>query len=107
MLFLLKRTAPASLLALLVLGAIGLLVRHFVPGPLPALTLTAEAVWTGLVVVGIVLASDGLLHGLLKLLFRERYRTRYHELASVFRAQSTPALLAGSLMAGVGEELLF
>jgi membrane protease YdiL (CAAX protease family) len=107
MLFLLKRTVPGSLLALLVLGLLGLGVRQVAPGPLPALAFTSEAACTGLIVVGVVLSSDGVMHGLLALIFRRRYLERYGELAGTFRTQSVAAMFTGALMAGVGEELFF
>src|SRR5262249_32791162 len=54
-----------------------------------------------------VLCSDALLHGLFLLLFGEVYRRRHRELVGVFRGQSVAALLSGSLLAGVGGELVF
>jgi membrane protease YdiL (CAAX protease family) len=107
MLFLLKRTVFGSLAALAVLALLGLGLRAVSPGPLPALAFTPEAALAGLVVVAGGLVGDGLIHGVLWLLFRERYLARYRELAGVFRGQTWPALLCGALLAGVGEELFF
>jgi membrane protease YdiL (CAAX protease family) len=106
MLFLLKRTVPGSLLGLAVLALVGLAVRHFQSAPVP-LELSWPLVGIGLAVCGVVLCSDGLLHGALWLLFGRRYLGRYEELAGVFRRQSYAAMVCGALMAGVGEELVF
>jgi membrane protease YdiL (CAAX protease family) len=107
MLFLLKRKVRTSLLALLVLGLLGLALRQVAPGPLPELAFTPKAAWTGLVIVSVVLLSDGMVHGLLTLGFGRRYLLLYGELAWAFRRQRVAAMLTGALMAGVGEELFF
>jgi membrane protease YdiL (CAAX protease family) len=106
MLFLLKRTVAGSLLALVVLAGLGLGVRHFQGHP-PLPDFTWPLLLTGLVVCGVVLCSDGLLHGGLWLLFDQAYLRRYRELAGVFRHQSYAAMLCGAVMAGFGEELVF
>lgn len=106
MLFLLKRTWSGAALGLLGLTALALLLRQVVPAPLP-LALSTEDVLHGLLVIGLVLLSDGAIHGLLLLTFRQRYAERHRELAAVFRGQTLWAILCGALMAGVGEELLF
>jgi membrane protease YdiL (CAAX protease family) len=106
MLFLLKRTVADSLLALVVLAGLGMSVRHIQAQPvLPACTWPLAL--AGVVVGGVVLCSDALLHGGLWLLFGSPYLRRYEQLAGVFRGQSYPAMLCGALMAGVGEELVF
>ncbi|HZT82399.1 MAG TPA: CPBP family intramembrane glutamic endopeptidase [Gemmataceae bacterium] len=106
MLFLLKRTWPPALAALAALAGLGLALRDLLGTGAP-LGLSAESVLAGVIAFGAVLCSDGLLHGLFCLLFGKPYRTRYRELAAVFRGQTAGAILAGSLMAGAGEEMVF
>ena len=105
MLFLLKRTWPSALAALAVLVALGTGLRCLVPAPTP-FDFSPVNLAIGVAVFAAVLASDGFVHGLL-LRFGDRYWQRYQELAAVFRGQKTPAMLAGALMAGLGEELVF
>ncbi len=106
MLFLLKRTVPASLLALTCLVLVGLTLRQVVPAPTP-LEFSFSLVLTGVAVCGVVLCSDGLLHGTLWLLLGRWYLERYEKLGGLFRQQSLAAMLVGALMAGLGEELVF
>jgi membrane protease YdiL (CAAX protease family) len=106
MLFLLKRTWPTALAALVVLAAVGLGLRQFLP-VVPPIRATPTAFLLGFATVGGVLVSDALIHGLAWLIFRESYLRRYRELAGVFRGQTTAAILAGAGMAGLGEELVF
>jgi membrane protease YdiL (CAAX protease family) len=106
MLFLLKRTNVGGLAGLVVLTLLAFLLRQFVPHPLE-ITYSLEDLRDGVLVVGVVLVSDGTIHGLLLLAFGQAYRRRHLELAAVFRGQSFPAILLGGLMAGVGEEMLF
>ncbi|GIW72326.1 MAG: hypothetical protein KatS3mg102_1868 [Planctomycetota bacterium] len=104
-LFALKRRAgtalPAALLvAAAALGAIQLLA---LPASLrfhPQLLRDAAA---GL---GLVLASDALVHGLLLGLGRGRYRARFRAFAEYFAGQRAAAVLGGALLASA-EELLF
>lgn len=56
--------------------------------------------------LALVIASDGLLHGILWLLFGRRYLARYRALAHYFSPQGTPEIVAGGLLAA-GEELFF
>jgi membrane protease YdiL (CAAX protease family) len=56
--------------------------------------------------LGVVLASDALVHGALTLLRGNRYRASYRALAAYFRPQGPWEIGAGSLLAG-GEELFF
>lgn len=56
--------------------------------------------------LALVAASDGLLHGMLWLLFGRRYLARYHSLAHYFSRQGAPEIVAGGLLAA-GEELFF
>jgi hypothetical protein len=107
MFFLLKRTVAGGLAGLLVLGVLGVGLRRLLGDSVPPLSLTWSAVWTGCAVCGVVLVSDGLIHGTLWLAWGEGYRRRYRELAGLFRGQSLAAALTGALMAGVGEELVF
>jgi membrane protease YdiL (CAAX protease family) len=106
MLFLLKRTVPSSLLALGFLLLLGLALRQIVPAPTP-LEFSPGLVLSGVIVCGVVLCSDGLLHGVLGLLLGDWYRQRYAQLAGTFREQSPAAMLTGALMAGFGEEPVF
>jgi membrane protease YdiL (CAAX protease family) len=106
MLFLLKRTWPTGLASLVVLCGVGLALRALLGGG-PSLEASAHAVLLGVGTFGIVLASDGALHGLFCAAFGARYRRRQRELAAVFRGQSVAAILAGAFMAGAGEELVF
>ena len=107
MLFLLKKTVLTALAALLLLTALGLALRWLTGPDQPSLQFTPELVRLGLAVCGVVLVSDALIHGGLRLAFGEAYLRRYHELAGEFRGQSIAAMLAGAAMAGLGEELVF
>src|SRR5262245_4797649 len=106
MLFLLKRTGPTAAAALTVLLPLGLVLRRFLPDP-PPVTLSLQTLLTGTITCGLVLFSDGVIHGTLLLTFRNHYWRKYWELVEVFRGQTAWAILTGALLAGVGEELLF
>ena len=106
MLFLLKRRWQSSLGALALCTALGLALRALL-GTGPAWDWSWQNVQRGGAAFAAVLASDVVLHGTFVLLFGERYRRRYQELAEVFRGQTPAAMLAGALLAGLGEELLF
>src|SRR5262245_6706905 len=106
MLFLLKRHWQSSLAALFILTLLGLALRFWLDEG-PAFACSADHVDLGVGVLAFVLASDVTLHGLFCISFGERYRRRHRELAGVFRDQGLAAILAGALMAGVGEELVF
>jgi membrane protease YdiL (CAAX protease family) len=106
MLFLLKRTVSGSLLGLLVLATLGLIARQLVPAAVPV-EFSFSLALTGIVIGGIVIGSDGLIHGSLWLLFGQAYLGRYEQLAGTFRRQTLAAMVCGALMAGVGEELVF
>jgi hypothetical protein len=106
MLFLVKRTWAGSLATLALLVPIGLGLRWWL-GTGPAWGLSPGNALLGAGVVAVVLGSDGLLHGLFLLAFGERYRRRHRELAAVFRGQTLTAVVAGALLAGAGEELVF
>jgi membrane protease YdiL (CAAX protease family) len=107
MFFLLKRNVRIGFAALLVLSVIGIGLRHFLGDRVPPLSLTTTAVMTGGAVCGIILLSDGLIHGSLSILWGDPYRRRYRDLAAIFREQTFAAIVTGSLMAGIGEELVF
>jgi membrane protease YdiL (CAAX protease family) len=110
MLFLLKRTVPTALAALVVLAAAGLLPRWLIgwDAPMwPRLRFDWPLLLEGAAVCAVILCGDAVIHGGLSLTFGERYRARYRELAGVFRGQTVAALLAGAAMAGLGEELVF
>jgi len=106
MLFLLKRTVLGGLAGLLVLAAVGFGLRSWLSG-VPPLEPSWRAAGLGLIIFLAVLTSDGTLHLLFTLLLGEPYRQRPRELAAVFRNQSLVAMLAGALMAGIGEESVF
>jgi membrane protease YdiL (CAAX protease family) len=105
MLFLLKRRWFPALLGLAVLGLIGFALRAFQSGA--PVELTPYALMLGLAALGIVLCSDGAVHGILLLVWGDEYRRRHRALAGVFQGQTLIAIVIGSLMAGVGEELVF
>src|SRR5262249_25713674 len=106
MLFLLKRTWLPELVALLALVAMGLGVRALLKTG-PEFGFSVRAALLGLAVFGAVLLSDVSLHGLFCLLFGNNYRQRHRELVAIFRGQRFLAILIGSWMAGLGEELVF
>jgi membrane protease YdiL (CAAX protease family) len=106
MLFLVKRTWPGGLLTLLVLAMLGLGLRQLVPEPTP-IRVAWPALGLGVATFASLLASDGVIHGLLAATFGDPYRRRYRELAEVFRGQTPAAMLTGALTAGLGEELVF
>jgi membrane protease YdiL (CAAX protease family) len=106
MLFLLKRTWLGGLVGLAVLAALGLAWRAFL-ADVPSFAPSPQNILCGVAVVGVVLLSDILLHGLFCLAFGERYRRRHRELAAVFRGQTWAAILMGAAMAGFGEESVF
>jgi len=106
MLFLLKRDWRSALAALAGLVALGAGLRGVVHDPTP-FDATPRNLALGVAACALILISDVLGNGLLWLLCGDRYRDRCLELAGVFRGQSIPAILAGSLMAGLGEELVF
>src|SRR5262245_44907058 len=103
MLFLLKRRWQSSLAALAILAALGFGLRWLLPAA-PPFDVTAGNTLLGLAVFAAILVSDGLLHGALCLAFGDGYRRRYRQLVGEFRGQTVAAMLAGALMAGVGEE---
>jgi membrane protease YdiL (CAAX protease family) len=107
MLFLLKRTTAGALTGLLVLAGTGLLLRATLGVQSPALTVTPGIVAAGLLTCAVMLAGDACIHGTSILLWGAAYRRRHRELAELFRGQNLAALLAGSAMAGVGEEIVF
>jgi membrane protease YdiL (CAAX protease family) len=106
MLFLWKRRWPTAVAALVGLTAVGLTLRHLRPD-VPPFDLTGQTVLLGVAVFGVVLISDATLHGLFCVLFGAPYRRRHRELVLAFQGQGVAAMLAGALMAGVGEELVF
>ena len=107
MLFLLKRTVPGALAALAALAALGLLLRRLIGNAVPPLRFTPGLILLGVGTCGAALVGDALIHGGLSLTFGRTYQERYRELAGIFRGQSIAAMIAGSAMAGVGEELVF
>lgn len=107
MLFLFKRKAVPAIATLVVLAGLGLGLRLALGIQAPTLDFTLANLFAGVLAAAIVLASDGLLHGMLLLLFGQAYRQRYRALAEVFRGQSVAAIFAGALLAGIGEELVF
>lgn len=59
-----------------------------------------------LAATAVMATSDGSLHGLLALVFRQRYLRHYCDLVEFFRRQSIAEIFAGGILAGA-EELLF
>src|SRR5262245_1127994 len=106
MLFLAKRNVIGALAGLLVCVLLGVARRAMLPNP-PPIEPSVKPVRLGVLVVSLVLCSDGLIHGALLLLFGEKYRRRHRELTDVFSGQTYAAMFAGALMAGAGEELVF
>ena len=106
MLFLLKRTWQGGLLGLALLVPLGLAGRHFL-GDVPPLNVSLETLGQGVAVFALVLLSDGILHQLITKLAGERYHRRFQEWAGLFQQQSRLAIVAGALLAGLGEELVF
>ena len=106
MLFLLKRRLPSACLGLVALALLGLAVRSFLHD-VPALSFSAATIGLGIVVFLGLIVSDGTVHAVLGLIFRRAYRDEQLALAAVFQGQRMSAILAGSLMAGLGEELVF
>jgi len=105
MLFSIKNRLGPTLLLLLGLSAASYLMRALLHlpwrlAPFPGL---ARGVALGL---SVVLASDGLVHGSLRLLLRDRYLARYQALADYFRPQGPLEIAGAGLLAG-GEELFF
>lgn len=105
MLFAIKNRFGPMLLLLLGLAAASFLMRAFLDlswrlAPYHGL---ARDVALGL---SAVLASDGLVHGSLRLLLRDRYLARYQALADYFRPQGPLEIAGAGLLAG-GEELFF
>jgi membrane protease YdiL (CAAX protease family) len=107
MLFLLKRTSAGAVLGLLALSLVGLALRAWRDEQATPWGLSGWSLLLGVAVCVAVVASDGLLHGTLLWLGGATYRRRYQALAALFGRQSVAALFLGSLMAGVGEELVF
>ncbi len=106
MLFLCKRSVSGSFPVLVVLLGLALLLRRLL-GAGPPLTWSPHALGAGLVVFGVMILSDGLLHQGFRLTLGAPYRRRFLELADVFRNQSSAAIVAGALLAGLGEEPFF
>ena len=106
MLFLVKRSSIASLVLLGAFASIALLIRsQFSVGP--SLGASWENVGKGVIVVSLVIVSDGVIYGLLWLFCGKWYLTRHQDLMATVRDQSILAILCGSLLAGIGEELVF
>ncbi len=106
MLFLCKRSVSGSLPVLVVFLGLALLLRRLL-GTGPPLTWSPRALGTGLIVFGVMILSDGLLHQGFQLTLGAPYRRRFRELADVFRKQNPAAIIAGALLAGLGEEPFF
>lgn len=106
MLFLCKRSVSRSGLFLAAFLGLALALRWLL-GTGPPVAWSARALGAGLVVCGVVLLSDGMFHQCLGLTLGAAYRRRFLELAFIFRGQTTAAIFAGALLAGLGEEPLF
>lgn len=106
MLFLLKRTWPPALAALVLLAALGIGVRTLRGGG-PEFGFSLRDTVLGVAVAAGVLVNDASLYGLFCLVFGESYRHRHRALAAIFRDQRFAAIVVGAAMAGIGEELIF
>lgn len=106
MLFLIKRRFGTAAAALAAFVAVGCAARPFVPYPTP-LELSLRAVGTGLLAGLGMLGLDGLIYTAAGLLGCKGLREEFARLRQMFRGQSWAAIVAGSLLAGVGEELVF
>lgn len=102
MLFSSKRALPATLLLFLLFTVVSLAARRLLHLDW---SWRLRPLWLigGL---GLVVASDGLLHGLLGWLVGRRYLHRYHALTLYFSPQGGKEIVAGGLLAA-GEELFF
>jgi membrane protease YdiL (CAAX protease family) len=105
MLFLLKRHWFPALIGLAVLSPAGCALRGFGFGA--PIEFSLHGVILGLAVMGVVLCSDAAIHGILLLFWGDEYRRKHRALCRVFQGQTLIAILIGSLMAGIGEELVF
>jgi membrane protease YdiL (CAAX protease family) len=105
MLFAIKnRLVPTLLLfVLFVAGAVAARQMLRVPW---RLELTPGLIRQLALVMGVLAASDALLHGILWLAIRDRYMAQYRALVASFRAQGPAEIAAGGLLAA-GEELVF
>jgi hypothetical protein len=99
-----NRFTPALLL--LVLFVVGALLARQALGLRWRLELYPGLLGQLVMVMGVIAASDALLHGGLWLALRERYLLDYRALVEYFRPQGAREIVAGSLLAG-GEEMLF
>jgi membrane protease YdiL (CAAX protease family) len=106
MLFLLKRRTSTSLIALAAMLVIAMASRQLTSG-VPVLHATLPLVVIGVGVAACLVVIDGVLHALASWLFGAAYHKRFHELSDVFRRQSYSAMVAGAMIAGIGEELIF
>jgi hypothetical protein len=104
-LFSIKNRFVPALLLLLLFVAGALLARHAL-GLRWRLELYPGLFGQLMLVMGVLAASDALLHGGLWLALRERYLVDYRALVEYFRPQGAREIVAGSLLAG-GEEMLF
>jgi membrane protease YdiL (CAAX protease family) len=105
MLFAAKRRAPHALLVLVLLAAVALPLgaAETLRGR-PPLPVTLRAALLGLAAL---LAADGVIHLAAGMVGGGAYRRAYRRLAEYFGGQRPAGVLAGSLLAGAGEELLF
>jgi membrane protease YdiL (CAAX protease family) len=106
MLFLLKRRWETSLAALVVLTALGWGLRHLLAAG-PAFAISWRSTGLGIGALGVVLASDAITFVVLSLTFGKAFRCRFREFTELFQNQTFTAMMAGALLAGLGEELVF
>jgi hypothetical protein len=88
------------------MAAIGMAIRQNSESAAPFHP-TFALVAIGVAVAASIIVIDGIVHTLAGWLFGEAYHRRFRELTEVFRGQSYAAMVAGALMAGIGEELIF
>src|SRR5262249_50348909 len=101
-----KRTWRDALAGFVLLTLLGLGLRYLVPHPLP-LEFTWDDLANGMITFAVVLVSDGLIYGLFLLLAAGGYWPRHSDREVLSGGDGPLAILLGSLMAGVGEELCF
>ena len=105
MLFRLKLRWWTALAALVVLCGCALLSRRGLPHPTPFGE--ARHLVNGVMAAGVMLCIDGAIHGVAVLAAGRAYLDRFQQLHATFAAQSWDAIACGSLLAGLGEEIVF
>lgn len=105
MLFQVKLDWRGALALLVVLGGGGLLLRPAMPYHPPYGGMRHLLVGAG--AAALMLAIDGSIHAVAGLLTGQRYLDQFRRLHRTFAGQSWAAIVAGSFLAGFGEEMVF